>query len=648
MLRRLVAIIILLSCCFCFCDISQLSNKDVSNKVDEILRAHVTYKSLNSNIIERALRNFIEELDPNKMYFIESDIQTWLYPSEELKEKFLNGYKTSNFSGFDLIYNEMVAAIARRNRIEKEIEHLPLPQEVDAKELLNLNWATSKEELATRILKIKALQIKTAEKFNNENKEQFLKIIEKKRLHREAELIGETPEARQGMILVTILKATACSLDAHTNYFTPSEAKQFMMQVQQRLFGIGALLKDNLNGLTISRILEGSPAEKSKKLKIGDIIIAVDNKPVICMDISDAVELIRGEKGSKVVLTILREGPEKTQEKIDVEIKRDEVVLEESRFESSFEPFADGIIAHIKLFSFYQDPKSSSAQDLKNAIEKLQKEYKLKGIILDLRNNSGGLLPQAVAVTGLFINKGIVASIKNSTGHVQHLRDTEGKPIWDGPLIILTNRASASAAEIVAQTLQDYGRALVVGDNKTFGKGSFQTFTLDNTAGAPKVNPKGEYKVTRGLYYTVSGKSPQLVGVKADIVAPSLLSQMDIGEEFSKYPLENDEIAPNFDDDLSDVPPLYRKKITLLYKHNLQKVLTTYTQYLDLLKQNSSKRIENNKNYKNFIKELNNKNFDFLSAEMFNQSDLQLTETFNITKDLIYFIEMKENQAAGF
>lgn len=654
MLRRWITMLLIFFTFNCFCDLPQLTPKEVNNKIQEILKEHVTYKSLNSQLIERILRNFIEELDPSKTYFIESDIQEWLYPSEELKDKFLEGFKTADFSGFDAILEEMIHAISRRNDLEKSLESASLPQNIDRKELTNNDWATSRDNLYSKLLKIRALQLLAAEKFNDQGqgKEQFLKIMDKRRHNREAELQGENIETRKNFVLSTVLKASASALDAHTNYFTPNEAKQFMIQVQQRLFGIGALLKDNLNGFCISRIVEGSPAEKSKKLKIGDLIIAVDNKPVIGMDINDAVELIRGEKGSKVLLTIIREENDKEnnikkEEKFDVEIKREEVILEESRLESSYEPYGDGIIAHIKLFSFYQDPTSSSSQDVKNALEKLQKEHKVKGVVLDLRNNSGGLLPQAVAVTGLFITKGVIASIKDCSGHIQHLRETEEKTVWDGPLVVLTNLASASATEIVAQTLQDYGRAIIVGDPKTFGKGSFQTFTLD-TSNTAKVNPKGEYKVTRGLYYTVSGKSPQLVGVKADIVVPGILSQLDIGEEFSKYPLENDEIAPNFDDDLSDVPSAYRKKISLLYKHNLQNILSTYTQHLPSLKENSKKRIENNKTYQTFISEINNKNFDAPIVDVFGQSDLQLTETFNIIKDLIYFLEIGERQVACY
>ena len=324
------------------------------------------------------------------------------------------------------------------------------------------------------------------------------------------------------------MKATAESLDSHTNYFTPSEANQFMIQVQQRLFGIGAQLRDNLDGFSVMRILENSPASQSSKLKINDKIIAVNHEPIVGLDITEAVDLIRGEKGTPVVLTILRETCKETRqiEKLDIELIRNEVVLEESRLETSLEPFGDGVIAHLRLFSFYQDPKSSSAGDIRKALENIKKDHKLAGVILDLRSNAGGLLPQAVAVTGLFINKGIVVSIKDNSGKLQHLREIEGKPVWDGPLTVLVNRASASAAEIVAQTLQDYGRAIIVGDDHTFGKGTFQTFTLD-PINNPKVNPQGEYKVTRGRYYTVSGKSPQLVGVQIRYRRPrhSLLSR---------------------------------------------------------------------------------------------------------------------------
>ena len=272
-------------------------------------------------------------------------------------------------------------------------------------------------------------------------------------------------------------------------------------------------------------------------------------------------------------------------------------------------------------------------------IEECKKKHKIKAVLLDLRSNTGGLLSQAVDVSSLFITKGIVVSIKDCFGNIQHLRNTEGKTSFDGPLVVLTNKASASASEIVAGTLKDYGRAIVVGE-ETFGKGSFQTFSLD--ASKNVINPTGEFKVTRGRYYTVSGKSPQLTGIQSHIPVPGILSELEIGEKFSKFPLENDEIKENFDDDLSDIPMIHRKRLSLLYKHNLQQKITSYTQYLDILKTNSKNRIENNKNYQNFLKEIANKNFEAKSVELFSQNDLQLVEALNITKDLAYLTEIND------
>jgi carboxyl-terminal processing protease len=315
--------------------------------------------------------------------------------------------------------------------------------------------------------------------------------------------------------------------------------------------------------------------------------------------------------------------------------------LKETRFETAYEPFGDGVIAYIRLFSFYQDPDYSSTDDINKEIEKLRKEHNVKGIILDLRSNTGGLLPQAIGVSGLFITKGIIAAIKDSTGQVQYLRELNGTAAWDGPLIVLVNRISASASEIVAQSLQDYGRALIVGDDHTYGKGSFQTFTL-NSDKSGDVNPEGEYKVTRGRYYTVSGKTPQMTGVLSDVVVPGALSYVDVGEKYNKYPLDNESIKPNFEDDLSDVPYLERAKIKALYRFNLQKKLDLYGPYLETLKKNSAYRIEHNKNYQAFIKEIQKDEPGEEEVELaFGQNDLQLTETYNIMKDLILLQEEK-------
>lgn len=615
-----------------------INSTKVGEKMKEILSAHATYKEMTPELIKRTLINYIDELDPNKTYFIKSDIDRWINPSDAYTQEILHEYKKNNFKVFYDINDKMVDAIHRRRRLDREIDMNHLPTGVKPDEFKDMPWVNNEKELLERLERIRALQIETSEKLNAELREKALQRIDKHQTKREEEILSKDPVHREQFVLTNVLKASTAALDAHTAYFTPDEAAQFMINVQQRLFGIGAQLRDDLNGFTVVKVIEGGPAAEGKELKAKDRIVAVDGEPVVGMDILDAVDLIRGKENTPVKLTIIREvgeGNEKHEEKLDITIMRKEVVLKETRYEISYEPYGDSVIGYVRLFSFYQDPESSSAADLTREIEKLKKEHKMKGIVLDLRSNAGGMLSQAVAVTGMFITKGIVVGIKDNAGQVQYLRNLDSKPVWDGPLIVLINKGSASASEIVAQALQDYGRALIVGDEHTFGKGTFQTFTLTANK-AEDVNPEGEYKVTRGTYYTVSGKTPQLTGVKADIVIPGPFSELDIGEKTAKNPLKNDSIKPNYDDDLSDVPVMQRQKIRSLYKFDLQKKLNTYAPYLDKLKKDADYRIEHNKNYQTMLKEIKKKDvLEGETEEQFGQNDLQLTETYNTMKDLL-------------
>lgn len=614
----------------------EVSPEQTKAKLSEIMKAHATYKELTPELVKRTLVNYLEQLDPAKSYFIESDIEIWLHPSDVLVEKVLNDYKRSSFSTFSAINEQMIKAIHRRRDLDKKMDATNLPKKVDPTQFKDMIWVKNEEALVDRIAKIKSLQTDSAEKLTEDLKDRSLQRIAKRQLKTEEKYLNPDPIFREQLLLTEVLKAIASSLDAHTAYFTKDEATQFMIGVQQKLQGIGAQLRDDLNGFTIMKIIDGSPAAANKLLKVKDRIIAVDKEPVVGMDITDAVELIRGLPDTSVLLTVIRENEKKEEEKLDISILRGDVVLKETRYESSFEPFGDGVIQTLRLYSFYQDETSSSADDLSKALESVKKEHSVKGVILDLRYNSGGLLSQAVNVAGLFITKGIVASIKDDTGQVQHLRNLNTAIGWDGPLIVLVNRASASASEIVAGTLQDYGRALIVGDDHTYGKGSFQTFTL-NTTKSGSVNPQGEYKVTRGRYYTVSGKTPQLTGVASDIIVPGALSEMEIGEKFAKYPLESDRIKQNFDDDLSDVSFFQRERVKALYKFDLQPRMTTYKPFLERLKSNSTERIANSKNFQTFLKEIkSNKTFEEDEVDLFGLTDLQLAEAHNVMTDLLY------------
>ena len=647
-LAKIILTALLLTTCAIYSRPPELTPKDTQKKINELLRAHVKYKTISKELVKRSLELFLEELDPIKTYLIEDEVISWTNPSETLLEDVQNKMSTGDYSHFEEIYNVMTSSISRRNDLEKLIESEQFEGKVNQEVFRDIKWTKSELELKERLLHLRALQQEAAENLDTETKAKLHQKLKKRRVNREADILCQSKHERKAQVQAYILKAFSASLDSHTTYLTPKEANQFMIQVQQKLFGIGAQLKDNLNGFAIVRLLEGSPAMLSNKLKVGDRIIAVNKEPVVGLDIIEAVDLIRGPKGTKVSLTILRETQDDTNkvDKFDIEITRDEIVLKDTRFESTTIPYGGGVIAHIKLHSFYQDQNSSSAKDIKESIEKIKSEHNLLGVVLDLRNNAGGILAQAVSVSGLFISKGIVVSVKDNSGRVQHLRNFDANLSWDGPLIVAINKASASASEIVAQSLQDFGRALIVGDSSSFGKGSYQSFTLESAHG-PKVNPQGEYKVTRGIYYTVSGKSPQLHGVHSDIVVPGAFSELEIGESYSKFPLDGDEIKANFDDDLSDVHPLHRGKMKRLYKHNLQERLTTYQPLKEILSLNSAKRIELNQNYQNFLTEIKKSDPSVDEIESFGQNDLQIEESFNIMKDLIFLLsEKKASQAS--
>lgn len=623
-----------------------LTPLDTYSKIEEILSAHATYHTLNEELIKRSLNNFLQEMDPSYTYFIDSEIVKWNHPTQPYLKQILKAYQKKDFSPFEELHQVMVKAITRRRALEKDLLQVPINKAVGSEEFKNSEWAKNSDELKKKILQLQDLQIKSIQKVldkdvvDQEAKKNLLQRLQKKRLYREEELMPKDPVEKKQLILSYILKSVSSALDSHTNYFTPKEASQFMIQVQQRLFGVGAQLRDDFDGFTIVHIVENSPISQSSEVTIDDKIIAIDHEPVVGMDLTEVVELIRGPENTEVNLTLLRKTENKTY---TITAIRKEIVLKESRLQTTYEPFGDGVIGVLKLFSFYQDPKYSSSQDLSEAIELLKKEHHLKGIILDLRNNTGGLLPQAVSVCGLFMKKGVVVSIKDNKGLIQRLRNTSNQPAWDGPLMILVDKTSASAAEIVAQTLQEYGRALIVGDAQTYGKGTFQTFTLDSLHQG-KINPKGEYKVTRGKYYTPTGRTPQLTGVFSDITVPGLFSNMEIGESFSKFPLEPDQISPSFDDDLSDIPLDYRQQALYFYKYDLQPIVETYKPYLEILKKNSKNRILLNSNYQAFLEKIEKK--DFYNATLSGQSDPQLREGIDIMKDLLLLMQAPPAKAA--
>ncbi len=348
------------------------------------------------------------------------------------------------------------------------------------------------------------------------------------------------------------LTAFARAYDPHTDYMSKSNTEDFDIGMTLSLTGIGALLTTEDGAAKIERLIPGGPAEKDGRLKPGDKIVAVaqgDGEPVDVLHwpLRRTVRLIRGPKGSKVVLTVVRASDPTggTVERID--LIRDEVRLEEQAAKSEVREWkdADGRtykIGVIRLPEFYSDAGTkgrtsvrSSAKDVKRELEK-----GVEGIVLDVRNNGGGLLSEAVDTTGLFIDSGPVVQVQ-SRASLRILTDDDPECAYEGPLVVLVNRQTASASEILAGALKDYGRAIVVGDRKTHGKGTVQSLTQVR-------NDKPDYgtlKVTTATFHRIDGGSTQLRGVEPDIALPSVFDALDMGEESLPHALPWTRVYPS-------------------------------------------------------------------------------------------------------
>jgi carboxyl-terminal processing protease len=321
-----------------------------------------------------------------------------------------------------------------------------------------------------------------------------------------------------------------------------------------RLEGIGAQLQEKDGYIKITNIIPGGPSSLQGELQANDLILKVaqegkETVEIIDWRISDAVKIIRGPKGSKVTLTVRKpDGNEK-----DITIIRDIVVLEETYAKSLILSDEDKIKAgYIYLPSFYadfQNPQGRfSWKDVKKEVEKLRDE-KVKGIILDLRNNGGGSLDDVVKMGGLFIDKGPIVQVKEKGRSAQILEDRYAGAEWEGPLVIMVNEFSASASEIMAAAMQDYDRAIIIGSNSTHGKGTVQRFLpLNRTLRNKNIPDIGSIKLTIQKFYRINGDATQLKGVRSDVIVPDNYMYLETGEQEHDYPLPWDQIkSSNYD-----------------------------------------------------------------------------------------------------
>ena len=370
-------------------------------------------------------------------------------------------------------------------------------------------------------------------------------------------------------VLEVYLDTLAHVYDPHSDYLGHEQMESLSIAMNLSLFGIGASLESEDGTCKVRELLPGGPAARSGLLKPGDRIVAVaqaGKQPVdiVNMPLTRAVQLIRGPKGSTVVLTVIPGGGAAAAATKTASLVRDEITLEDQQAKARIvdlpAPAGKGAakgktkdaalrLGVIDLPSFYADMggghRRSATADVSRLLGKLQAEH-VQGVVLDLRHNGGGSLEEAISLTGLFIRKGPVVQTRGSDGKIVVDEDTDPSVVYDGPLVLLTSRFSASASEILAGALQDYGRAVVVGDSSTFGKGTVQNIVplgpyMDQVGLGHSYDP-GALKITTSKFYRPSGASTQLRGVAADLVLPSASDFSEVSEASLKDPLPWDVI----------------------------------------------------------------------------------------------------------
>ena len=525
-------------------------------------RYHFQPKEVDDKLSHEVYDLYLQDIDGGKRFFTQADINRMKVYEFQLDDQ----AKAGTYEFFDLSLERMEQALNKTQSWYREVLSKPIDFsknetfEIDGKKLA---WAKDDAELRSRWekwLKYEVLS-RINEELDNQEKPEFkgekktFEAIETDVRSKVTDIydkyfkrLQKTDRTRR---LEVYLNAIINVYDPHSSYFSPQEKADFDFKMSGKLEGIGAQLLSDGEKTTVTEIVPGGPAWKQGELGPKDVILKVgqgDEDPVDVMgwDINDVVAKIRGPKGTTVRLTVQKsDGATKV-----ISIVRDVVITEETLAKSLIMHTTDGPekVGYIYLPKFYADltPQgaTSCAADVTKELEKLKREN-VKGIVLDLRNNGGGFLHEAVRMSGLFIEQGPIVQVKSRGRQPDINADPDPRVQYGGPLIILVNGYSASASEILAAAMQDYGRAVIVGSASTYGKGTVQRFwDLDLSTDDESIKPMGEMKLTIQKFYRITGKTNQLEGVKPDIVLPDSYNYVDRGERENDYPLDATVIDP--------------------------------------------------------------------------------------------------------
>ena len=539
------------------------NDRHVALAVTSLLKhEHLLRHPLDAEMSERCMKTFLQNLDPMKMYFYQSDYDAFA----KYKDRLADLAQQGDISFAYMVYNTFLDRIDERVKMIDQILNSNQDFTIDEELVTDkdtITYAKTPEEAYDRWrkrIKYDLLLLK-AEKSDSKTDKSEGKTPEQRLTQRYHSFAKRMRQTDAEELLEMYLTSLTTAFDPHTTYMSPSSVENFKIMMQLKLEGIGASLQ-GVDGYTVvKKIIPGGAAEKEGHLKLDDKIIAVGEGEsgelvdVVDMKLNDVVKMIRGKPGTVVRLQLTSVKDPKPHE---VKITRATIELKDSEARGEIfdagrrgdgKPYKIGVI---NLPSFYMDMDGarqglpnykSTTRDVHNILE----DFKQKGVdavVLDLRNNGGGSLTEAIKLTGLFIYDGPVVQVKDADGRVTPYPDPDPDIDWNGPLVVVISKFSASASEIFAGAIQDYNRGLIVGDKSTHGKGTVQSLLdlgeqLFRIPNAPKM---GELKITMQQFYRPGGDSTQRRGVVSDIELPSLSTHLDVGEADLDYPLPFDHV----------------------------------------------------------------------------------------------------------
>ena len=526
-----------------------------------LMQGHYSPKQINDDFSKIVFKKYLEDLDPDKNIFTQQDIDA-LRRHETRVDDEIKGAPVEFFQDAAKLFNKRIEEAAK---IYKDILAKPFDFTTDEKIVTDskkLNFASTEEQ--RREMWRKRLKYMTLDRYvelqdiqeKNKGKAGFVAKsnadLEKEAREKVMKIMDRTFDRYRYKFnddekFSMYVNAITNMMDPYTEFFPPADKRYFDEQLSGQFFGIGASLIYDEGNIKINSLLTGSPASKSGEIEVGDVIMKVAQGSEQALELTgytveDAVKLIRGKKGTEVRLTLKKkDGTLKT-----ISLIRDKIVQDETFARSAVVENGSEKIGYIFLPEFYanfDDPNGSrSAVDVAKEVVKL-KEQKVDGIVIDLRNNGGGSLYDVVQMVGLFIDEGPIVQVKDREGKPTVMRDKDGSVLYDGPLAVMVNEFSASASEIFAAAIQDYGRGVVIGSTSTYGKGTVQrSIGLDPENFLSQNSELGSLKLTLQKFYRINGGSTQLKGVVPDIVIPDKYEYLNFREKDNTNALPWDEI----------------------------------------------------------------------------------------------------------